>query len=109
MLILCCLGEAPNLAPGARTDQSRRVASAQAQNAYLTGFERGAVAVDGWMGFCDAAAADTGEPHASREAVNVRTGWQTQHMADRARHDAEVRQPRQTLEEPKLANPTQDC
>ena len=54
--------------------ESRRVAIAQAQNVYLTGFERGAVAVDGWMGFCDAAAADTGEPHASREAVRVRTG-----------------------------------
>ena len=38
--------------------------------------------LDGWMGFGDAASADAGEPHASQEAVRVRTGWRTQHMAD---------------------------
>ena len=70
---------------------------------------RNTLALDGWMGSRDTAAAAAGEPHASQEAVRVRTGWQTQHMADRARHDAEVRQPRQTLEEPQLANPTWDC
>ena len=32
------------------------------------------LALDGRMGFGDAAAADAGEPHASREAVRVRTG-----------------------------------
>ena len=40
------------------------------------------LALDGWMGLRDAAAADTGEPHASREAARVRTGWRTRHMAD---------------------------
>ena len=40
------------------------------------------MALDGCMGFGDAAAADAGELHASREATRVRTGWHTQHMAD---------------------------
>ena len=40
------------------------------------------LALDGWLCFCDAASADAGEPHASWEAVRVRMGWHTQHMAD---------------------------
>jgi hypothetical protein len=39
-------------------------------------------ALDGRMGFGDAASADAVEPHASQEAARVRTGWHTQHMAD---------------------------
>ena len=44
------------------------------------------LAVDGWMGSCDAASMHAGEPHASLEAVSVRTGWQTQHMAADTSH-----------------------
>ena len=39
------------------------------------------LALDGFMGFCDAAAADTGEPHASREACACAWGQWTHHTA----------------------------
>ena len=65
----------------AGTGESRRAAVEEAQNIYLTGFESDNLAVDGWMGFCDAAAADTGEPHASREACACARGQWTHHTA----------------------------
>ena len=61
--------------------ESRRAAVEEAQILYLTASESDNLAVDGWMGFCDAAAADTGEPHASREACACARGQWTHHTA----------------------------
>ena len=60
-------------------------AQSSTQKVYLQQ-ARNNLAVDGRMCLCDAASMHAGEPHASREAVNVRTGWQTQHMAADTSH-----------------------